>query len=110
VATLNQIDGTHTQNGPGTLGTIVSDGGTVDYRMAGTITSGTFRGQGNTQTAPVLILGNDPRAKTITNGSFTGGANLQDPAKTSTWTNPLTFDALSLGESVLGQRFTLART
>ncbi|MDB5308145.1 MAG: hypothetical protein JWO38_2347 [Gemmataceae bacterium] len=109
VGTLVIDGGTYVQAG-GSLTTVTANGGTVDYRVGGTITTATFQGQGVTQNVPTLQCGNDPRGKTITNGSFIGGAVLADPYKTCAFSNPLTFDAASLAASNLGPRMTLTRT
>jgi hypothetical protein len=90
--------------------TITSDGGTVVGRFTGTVTTLTFRGQGNPQNIPVLDLTTDERARTATNGSFTGGARLLDPDKSLTMSNAFTFDRESLKNSDLGARFSILRT
>jgi hypothetical protein len=108
ITTLNSISGTTTlYNAPTT---ITADGGIISGRFIGTLSTATFRGQGSGPSAPKLDFSADPRNRTITNGSFTGGAMLNDPEKTTTWSNPLTFDALSLAASNLGARFNLTRT
>jgi hypothetical protein len=108
ITTLNSISGTTTlYNAPAT---ITADGGTISGRFTGTLSTAIFRGQGSGQTAPKLDFSADPRNRTITNGSFTGGAVLNDPEKTTTWSNAFTFDALSLAASNLGARFSLTRT
>jgi hypothetical protein len=109
VATLTLNSGTYTQY-DGSLTTVTANGGTVDYRIGGTITSATFQNQGGSQNTATLECANDPRAKTITAGSFTGGAVLHDPFKTTTWTSAQTWDAPSLAASSLGPKFTLTRT
>jgi hypothetical protein len=89
--------------------TITADGGTVYVRYTGTTTTVTARGQGP-QASPAIDCSLDSRARTWTNLSFTGGAALNDPDKTTTWTNAGTFDRESLAASDLGSRFSLQRT
>jgi hypothetical protein len=104
VPQLNMIGGTHTQEA-GTLTNVTCRGGTVVYRTTGTTTQATFAGP-----SAKCDCTADPRSRTFTDSSFTGGASLQDPAKSVTFTNPATFDAVSLAASVLGQSMTIQRT
>ena len=90
--------------------TVTADGGTVDMRFTGTVTTVTARAQDGDRDPPVVECGNNPRAKTFTNASFTGGAALNDPDKTVTWSNAFTFDHASLMRSNLGKRYSLQRT
>jgi hypothetical protein len=99
----------------GTLGSVDASpslSGQVEvlWQTGGTIDSATFTGQGPGQTAPILDCSVDPRAKTLTNATFTGGAQLYDPTKTVTLTNPISMDRASLAASDLGPAFTLQRT
>ena len=82
----------------------------VLWQTGGTIGSATFTGQGPGQSAPILDCSVDPRAKTLTNSTFTGGAQLYDPNKTVTLTNPMSIDRASLAASDLGPVFTIQRT
>lgn len=90
--------------------TVTADGGSVDCRFTGTVTTATFRGQGPGAEAPVCECTNDPRGRTFTNCTFTGGARLNDPEKSVTFTNAGTWDRASLAVSDIGARFTLQRT
>jgi len=108
ITTVNSFSGTTTlYNAPTT---ITADAGKVLGYFTGTVTTATFRGQGNPQTDPVLDFSNDSRARTITNCTFTGGGYLLDPDKTITFSNAGTWDAASLSLTNFGPRFSLLRS
>jgi hypothetical protein len=98
--------GTATLLGSATVGTLTNDAGTFYWQSNGTITTGTFRGQGS-----VLDCSRDNRGRTLTSSQFTDGAVLIDPAKTITFTNPFVTDKTSLRSLALGEApFTLQRS
>jgi len=110
--TLDINSGTYTQ-WDSSLGTIVANGGTVNYNIAGTITSATFQGQGGQGSSvniPTLNFAGTPALKTLTNGSFTGGAIFNDPSKTVTLSNAITIDNASMLLSTFGYRYTFTRS
>jgi hypothetical protein len=104
ITTHNQVDGTAVLYTAPT--TIACDGGTVDVRFTGTVTTATFRGK-----KARCECANDPRARTFTDSTFTGGAVLSDPDKTLTETNAGTWDSASAAARVWPlKQFSLKRS
>ncbi len=95
-------------NMPTTL--TLNGGGKVFLMATGTITTLTCNGQGPGQSAPIVDCSEDPRTKTFTNHTFIGGSCLNDPNKTTVWSNAGTWDQASVDASTLGSRYSLLRT
>jgi hypothetical protein len=90
---IRQVDGTLTMLESATCGTLLQvDGGTVDWRSNGTITAATV-GNGGTITFAV-----DIRPRTVTNVTLNAGAAWLDPARTVTYTNPMTLNRCAIAD------------
>lgn len=106
---VNLRDGTLTVEGAGAVTTANLDGGELTYRSTGTI--GTL----NVGSGGVADFSSDPRARTVTTCTLQAGATLRDPARTVTFTNPITLNRAGIHtderEGVtldLGEHITLA--
>jgi hypothetical protein len=101
-------DGFYNQKS-GVLTSINSTGGYVRMEQEGTVAVANFFGQGGGQNSPICDCEVNGLARVFTNGQFTGGAALYDTNTSVTFTNPVTFDQLSLASSRLGKRFLIQR-
>jgi hypothetical protein len=82
---------------------------TVFWLGTGTLSTATFEAQSE-NTFPTLDLSLNPSSRTITNATFIGGAAINDPAKTSTWSNAFAFDQSSWNNSTVGRTFNVLRS
>lgn len=106
VTTWTKTSGTSTNLYSSAITTITADSGTHYWQSNGTITTGTFRGDGT-----VLDCTRDLRSRTLTGSTFTGGAYFLDPSKTVTFTNPFATDKKSAALHNYGEApFSLQRS
>ena len=94
VTTINVVDGTATIQA-GTVGTLNQDGGVVDYRSTGTMTSA------KVGTGATLDFTQDPRARTVSACTLEATGTITDTYKSVTWTTGIDLIRCSLAEVTL---------